>query len=281
MVANMFLIRSLELMSHISDILGCITEGVNFKAKAQAARSDFSEEYVTSNGRLVSDTQAAYALAICFDLLAPSQRDRAGKRLVELVRKNDFKVATGFAATPYICEALASTGNVQVAYSMLLGKDCPSWLYAVKMGATTISERWDSMQPDGCVNPGEMTSFNHYAYGSVAKFMYERIAGLQRLQPGWTRCRIAPAIGADFMSASASHETPYGTLSSSWTRSKGIADEETFFLTLSVPYGVIAEVVIPEGTGRKNITVGTGEWYFYTLFTPDYEWPMEPLKAKS
>jgi alpha-L-rhamnosidase len=281
MVANMFLIHSLEVMGRISRILGRDSERLYFEAEAQAAHSQFHEEYITSNGRLVSDTQAAYALAISFNLLKPSQFERAGKRLVELVRKNNFKIATGFAATPYICEALVLTGNTQVAYAMLLEKDCPSWLYAVTMGATTVWERWDSMLPDGRVNPGEMTSFNHYAYGAVAKFMYERVAGLQRLEPGWTRCRVAPAVGATFMNASASHETPFGLLSCSWTRTKTNRELEGFTLKLSVPYGVTVEVAIPEGHVEKNVTVGHGQWSFETSFHADYEWPVEPLKAKS
>ncbi|KAJ8110241.1 hypothetical protein OPT61_g6864 [Boeremia exigua] len=281
MVANMFLIHSLELIGRISEILGHEAEAQGFRLEAQAARSQFHEEYITSNGRLVSDTQAAYALAICFDLLTPSQRNRASSRLVELVRKNNFRIATGFAATPYICEALACTGNVQVAYAMLLEQGCPSWLYAVAMGATTVWERWDSMLPDGSVNPGEMTSFNHYAYGAVAKFMHERVAGLQRLEPGWTRCRIEPAIGATFTNASVSHETPFGTVSCSWTRTKGEDNVETFKLELLVPHGVTAEVVLPEGTGQKHAVVGAGEWNFQSSFKPHYEWPILPLEAKS
>ncbi|KAH7355900.1 bacterial alpha-L-rhamnosidase domain protein [Pyrenochaeta sp. MPI-SDFR-AT-0127] len=281
MIANMFLIHSLELMAQISGILGKKSEKCYFNTEALAARAQFHEEYVTPNGRLVSDTQAAYAIAICFDLLNPLQRDRAGKRLVELVRKNNFQIATGFAATPYICEALALTGHTQVAYSMLLEKRCPSWLYAVEMGATTVWERWDAMLADGTVNPGEMTSFNHYAYGAVAKFMYERVAGLQRLEPGWTSCRFAPSVGANFTGASATHVTPHGTVSCSWERTPGSEGFEMFSLKVSVPHGVTAEVVIPENTGERKEVIGTGEWSFDTQFLPEYEWPIEPLKPKS
>ncbi|KAF5858942.1 hypothetical protein ETB97_003545 [Aspergillus alliaceus] len=149
--------------------------------ESHSARKEIHDQYVIPNGRITSDAQAAYALAICFDLLTPVQRVRAGNRLVELVRKNEFDIGTGFAGTPYLCEALALTGHVQVAYSMLLGKNCPAWLYPVMMGATPVWERWDSILPDGSINPGEMTPFNHYAFGAIAKFLLERVAGLQRL----------------------------------------------------------------------------------------------------
>ncbi|KAF5507736.1 putative beta-glucosidase O [Colletotrichum aenigma] len=205
MVANMFLIQSLNLMARISAILRHKDKQAEFEKEADAAKTEFHLEYVTQNGRIVSDTQAAYALAICLDILNPQQRITAGARLVELVRKNNFKIATDFAGTSYLCEALFSTGHTQVAYSMLLEKECPSWLYPITMGATTVWERWDSMLPDGSINPSEMTSFNHYDFGAIAKFLYERVAGLQRLEPGWTRCRVAPVLGAEFTHASAAH----------------------------------------------------------------------------
>ena len=270
-------------MARISDLLGQADVKAQFEAEAVATRAQFHEEYVTPNGRMVSDTQATYALAICFNILSPVQQKRAAERLVYLVRKNSFKIGTGFAATPFICEALAITGNVQVAYSMLLEKGCPSWLYAVTMGATTVWERWDSMLPDGSVNPGDMTSFNHYAYGAIAKFMYERVAGLQRVEPGWKRIRIAPAIGAEFTHASASHETPYGTVSCHWRRVKrdGSDGSENFELEVEVPYGVMVDIVVPEGKGEKQESVGHGKWSFSTAFEPAYEWPIVPLPPKS
>lgn len=280
MVANMFLIHSLDLMTRISTILNR-PEASSFEIEAQAARRQFHDEYVSPNGRVVSDTQASYALAICLDILTPSQKVRAGARLAELARKNNFRIATGFAGTPFVCEALASTGNINVAYSMLLETGCPSWLYPVTMGATTVWERWDSMLPDGSINPGEMTSFNHYAFGAVARFMYERIAGLKRVEPGWKRCRVEPAIGAAFSAANASHVTPRGKLSCEWKTEALKGGDGRMDLTVSVPYGTTVEVVIPEGDGQRTEVVGPGDWEFQTAFRREYEWPVPPLKPKS
>ncbi|KAH8598751.1 bacterial alpha-L-rhamnosidase domain protein [Bisporella sp. PMI_857] len=281
MVANAFLIHSLDLMTRIASILGQHADKAYFETESEAARIEFQDEYVTPNGRIISDSQTAYALAICFNLLTPEQKFRAGIRLVELVRKNEFKISTGFAGTPFLCEALAITGHIQVAYSMLLEKDCPSWLYPVTMGATTVWERWDSMLPDGSINPGEMTSFNHYAFGAIAKFLYERIAGLQRVDPGWKRCRIAPFIGANFSNASAFHATPNGPISCSWkTDSTGVGTE-TMKLKVSVPYNMICDVILPDGEGEKRETVGPGDWSFETTFKRDSGWPVKPLNPKS
>ncbi|KAI6764188.1 hypothetical protein HG530_007977 [Fusarium avenaceum] len=281
MVSNMFLLQSLDLMSKVCGVLGQHDEQRKYEKDYQATRIEFQQEYVTPRGRLTSDSQAAYALAICFDLLDPAQRVRAGNRLVELVRKNEFKVGTGFAATPFLCEALASTGHIQVAYAMLLETGCPSWLYPVTMGATTVWERWDSMLPDGSINPGEMTSFNHYAFGAIAKFMYERVAGLQRLEAGWRRVRISPAIGATFSRASASHVSPQGTIFFEWETQVVDGDKEEFIIKARVPPNTIAEISIPGLEGQEMKEVGSGEWTFTSLFRRDYAWPISPLPPKS
>ncbi|KAB8251145.1 bacterial alpha-L-rhamnosidase domain protein [Aspergillus flavus] len=281
LVANAFLIRSLDYMSRIAGILGKDDDRGQFAAELKEVWKEFQDEYVTPNGRIASDSQTAYALAICFDLLTPNQRVHAGNRLVELVRKNEFKIGTGFAGTPYLCEALTLTGHVQVAYSMLLEKKCPSWLYPVTMGATTVWERWDSMLPDGSINPGEMTSFNHYAFGAIAKFLLERIAGLQRLEPGWKHFRVAPSIGAELTYASASHATPYGQASCSWETTQVEEGLDKIQLRVSVPHGTTCEVVYPSGSGEETETVGYGEWSFEAIFKRDYEWPIKPLPPKS
>ncbi|KAF4443934.1 DHA14-like major facilitator efflux transporter (MFS transporter) [Fusarium acutatum] len=176
LVANAFLIHSYDIMVRIAEILGN-NDSCVYRAKATTAREQYAKQYISDNGRLTSDSQTAYALAICFNLLPErSQLKLAGERLAGIVRANEYRVGTGFAGTPFVCEALAKTQHMDVAYGMLLSKQCPSWLYPVTMGATTIWERWDSMLPDGSINPGDMTSFNHYAYGAVARFMVERVA---------------------------------------------------------------------------------------------------------
>ncbi|KAL2809162.1 bacterial alpha-L-rhamnosidase domain protein [Aspergillus granulosus] len=281
MVANAFLIHSLDIMSKISRLLNQEPDHTHFITSAAAARQEFQDEYITRTGRIVSDSQTAYALAICFDLLTDSQKGHAGSRLAYLVRKNEFKIATGFAGTPFICEALVKAGHVQVAYSMLLEESCPSWLYPVTMGATTVWERWDSMLPDGSVNPGEMTSFNHYAFGAIAKFMYERVAGLQRVEPGWRKFRVAPSIGAEFEHAAAEHESPFGRISCHWETMKGLDNLEKMVMHISVPYSTTCEVVLPGISGQKSHTVGCGNWTFEAEFLRGYEWPVKALPPKS
>ncbi len=154
-------------------------------------------------GRIDSDAITVYALAIVFDLLDEPTRQLAGDRLATLVADNGHHIATGFAGTPYVCDALTSTGHLDDAYRLLLQQECPSWLYPVTMGATTIWERWDSMLPDGTINPGQMTSFNHYALGAVADWMHRIIGGITPVEPGYaarahrTPSRRGPHLGRD------------------------------------------------------------------------------------
>lgn len=144
------------------------------------------------------------------------------------------------------------------------------------MGATTTWERWDSMLPDGSINPGEMTSFNHYAFGAVATFLHERIAGLACQEPGWKRVRIEPIIGADLTWATASHLTPHGELSVSWK----IVDNGTFKMDLVVPEGVTAEISIPDGAGKRTETVQCGKWSFETEYERTHTWPVTPMSMQ-
>src|SRR5699024_1249001 len=162
---------------------------------SEEVRDAFVSEYVLEDGRLTSDAQTAYALALAFELLPEDLRGPAGDRLAALVRKEGNRIATGFAGTPLVCDALTDTGHIETAYDLLMERECPSWLYTVLQGGTTIWERWDSMLPDGTVNPGDMTSFNHYALGAVADWMHRVVAGIDPLEPGYRRERFAARPG--------------------------------------------------------------------------------------
>ncbi|KAF4343934.1 alfa-L-rhamnosidase [Fusarium beomiforme] len=279
LVANAFLINSLDVMVRVCDVLGKKGLHSYYKSWADNARAEFTEEYVSPSGRLVSDTQTAYSLAICFNLLNKDQLSRAGSRLAEVVRRNGFRIGTGFAGTPFVCEALTLTGHSNVAYAMLLNEKCPSWLYAISMGATTTWERWDSMLPDGSINPGEMTSFNHYAYGAIAKFMVERLAGLERVEAGWKRMRVQPVVEGDFTWASASHLTPYGRVSSSWRLEDDKQAKNVLYVEVEVPPSTTMEVVLPSESGtQKTEVVGSGEWSFTADYQKQGEWPVEEIK---
>ena len=166
-VATAYVFRSADLTARAAELLGETEVAEKYAAIAETVRQAFLAEYVTPTGRMMSDAQTGYALAIMFDIAPPEQQQALGDRLAELVRSGGYTIGTGFVGTPIVCDALTRTGHLDAATRLLTQTQCPSWLYPVTMGATTIWERWDSMLPDGTINPGEMTSFNHYALGAV------------------------------------------------------------------------------------------------------------------
>jgi alpha-L-rhamnosidase len=196
-VATAYFARSAELLGKAAGVLGRSADEARYLAIAAEVRDAFTREYVTPAGRVVGDTATAYALVLQFALLpSAEQRQHAAERLVALVRGSGYHISTGFVGTPLICDALCSVGEHRAAYRLLLQRENPSWLYPVTMDATTIWERWDSLLPDGSVNPGEMTSFNHYSLGAVADWLHRTVGGLAPAAPGYRLIDIQPHPGA-------------------------------------------------------------------------------------
>ncbi|GAA4012538.1 glycoside hydrolase family 78 protein [Allokutzneria multivorans] len=254
-VATAHFAHSASIVARAAEVLGRQEEARSYAALAGAVRTAFADAYVTPSGRMVGDAPTAYAMALVWDLLpTASQRAGAGTRLADLVRANGFRIATGFVGTPIIADALCMAGQPQVAYRLLLERGCPSWLYPVTMGATTIWERWDSMLPDGTINPGEMTSFNHYALGAVADWLHRTVAGLAPGSPGYRSLLVRPLLGGGLTRASAQHETPYGRASVAWQREDG-----TLTLDVEVPDGATATVHVP-GSVTEDVGPGQHRW---------------------
>jgi alpha-L-rhamnosidase len=188
-----------------------------------------------------------------------------------------FRVATGFAGTPVVLRALTETDNLPLAYRMLLEDGCPSWLYPITMGATTIWERWDSMLPNGAINPGEMTSFNHYALGSVVNWLHETVGGLRPLEAGWKTALVFPQPGGSLTYSAVSYESIYGNWSCQWQLVHDVdrGGELTFCLDLVVPPNCQAVVKVradENGTSNLEENVGSGKHQWRIPFCPS-PWP--------
>ncbi len=248
-VATASAFRTATLMAEAAAVLGEQADAEEFAQLRDRIGAAFRARYVRA-GRIQSDSATAYALAIAFGMLSDADRQVAGDRLAELVRAADHRISTGFAGTPFVTDALTMTGHLDDAYALLLQREAPSWLYAVGMGATTIWERWDSMLPDGSINPGEMTSFNHYALGAVADWMHRSVAGLAPLEPGYRRILVAPQPGGGLTWAAASLDTPHGLAAVRWER-----DGSALRVQMTVPEGAEAVLRLP---GHEDETVGHG-----------------------
>ncbi|GAA1033086.1 glycoside hydrolase family 78 protein [Virgisporangium ochraceum] len=252
LVATAYFAQSARRLADIASVLGRADDSSRYRTLASDVRTAFADRYRTGPGRLSSDTQTAYALAIMFELLPADELALAGQRLAELVAQGGNRIGTGFLGTPLVADALTRTGHLDTAYDLLLERECPSWLYPVTQGATTIWERWDSLLPDGTVNPGTMTSFNHYAFGAIADWMHRVVAGLVPAAPGYRQIVFRPRPGGGLSWAQARHETPYGLAAIAWE----LADDGELTVDVTVPYGVTASLDLA-GEPARTLEPGT------------------------
>ena len=284
LIAQCFYAHSTQLLINAANVLGRKDDAALYESLLKKIKAAFIREYMTSSGRLVSGTQTAYVLALEFDMLPENLREQAANRLVENVKAYRDHLTTGFLGTPYLCHVLSRFGHTDVAYRLLLQDDYPSWLYPVKMGATTIWERWDGIQPDDSSfqTPG-MNSFNHYAYGAIGDWMYRVVAGIDTYEdgPGYKHIAIAPHPGGDLTDVSASLASPYGVIRSQWKKTG-----DTLRLDVTIPANTVSTIHVPMEDGylvtvngqplanNKDIHVesvargyllcsaGSGEWHF-------------------
>ncbi|HLF35469.1 MAG TPA: family 78 glycoside hydrolase catalytic domain [Cyclobacteriaceae bacterium] len=252
LVAQCFYANSTQLLIHAAEVLGYTGDVEKYTALLDKIKQAFLKEYVTPNGRLVSDTQTAYVLALAFDMLPEKLRPQAVDRLIENIRKYKYHLTTGFLGTPHLCHVLSRFGHADVAFELLLQETYPSWLYPVKMGATTIWERWDGIRPDSTFQDAGMNSFNHYAYGAIGDWLYRVMAGIDtdESNPGYKQSIIKPHYSLKFSAASASLQTYYGTVSSSWK-----IENKKLTLDIEIPANTTAMVHIP-AKDLRSVTEG-------------------------
>ena len=255
LVANAWYCQSLGRVAQIAALAGLDADVDRWRTVEAQARAEFGRRYVHADGTMASDSQTAYALAIRLGLVDGDRRVTAGERLVTLVEAEGHRIGTGFVGTPLVCDALCDVGAVDTAYELLLQTECPSWLYPLQHGATTVWERWDGIRPDGTRNPGEMNSFNHYALGAVADWLHRSVAGLAPAEPGYRRLRIRPLPGRRLDHAEARHDTPYGRAEAGWRR---VGNEVVVHAT--VPPGTMATIELPDGRVPFDAAPGTHEW---------------------
>jgi alpha-L-rhamnosidase len=251
-VMALYAIRSCDAAASIVDRLGDGAEAERLRGLGGRLREVFRQRYVSDSGFVVSDSQTAYALALAFDALPSGVRASAFQRLTHVIRRDRSALTTGFLGAAVILDVLVDGGDPHLAYSLLLREDVPSWLYPVRMGATTIWERWDSLLPDGTINPGDMTSFSHFALGAVADWLQRRVGGIAAAEPGYRRVLFAPVPGGNLTWAEARLESPYGEVASRWE-----LDGDDFTLVVRVPLGAGGIVRLPDGSADRAIGPGT------------------------
>ncbi len=215
-----------------------------FRQLARNIRQAFLAFYFNQDGELnVEHTQTACAVLLHMQLYPESGRVQLTNRLKELLEENDGHLNTGFIGTPVLCPALSENGFNDMAYDLLLNEEYPGWLHEVNMGATTVWERWNSLNEDGSISGTGMNSLNHYAYGSIAEWMYRYMCGFKPSMGSDIKMTISPMPNARIKTVTGSWNSIYGTYVSGWT-----FDEELGIrYKMEIPFGANAKVVFPNG----------------------------------
>ncbi len=260
-IASAFYCYSAGLVARAARVLGRAEEAAAYGQLAEEIRAAIQREYFTATGRLAVPTQTGYVLALFMGLVPEGFRERVGADLIARLKKDNAHLRTGFVGTPYLCRVLSDIGANDLAYRLLLNEDFPSWLYAVNLGATTIWERWDSLDPtgamraryanpfdpDGAARSARMNSLNHYAYGSIVEWMFRDMCGLNPFAgddgvTGFRMARIAPRPDRALEWARARYRSAAGLYASGWRYDAA----GRLTIEVTIPFNASATVVLPD-----------------------------------
>lgn len=278
-LAAVYYYRSTVITSEMAGRLGKDDDQKKYAALAQKIKQAILDEYFTPTGRLAPDTQAAYIVALAFDIYV--DRDKLIGQFIDRLKKDSFQIKCGFVGAPLLCITLSKIGRVDLAYHFLFNEGFPSWLYCVNLGATTIWERWNSVMPDGSICGEGMNSLNHYSYGTIVQFMYEYIGGIRPAEAGFKKAIIAPQPSMKFRHFNSSMTTASGRYTSNWK----IAEDGVLTINVHVPFNGMAEVTLPRFStngltvagiessaidGNGNVKLGAGDYEFSYMPSEDY-----------
>lgn len=257
-IASAYYYNSIRIVCDASRELGFDEKERYFKSIQEQVKEAILKEYFSASGRLTIDTQTAYAICVNFDLYIDQKKLTQG--FSERLRRDGYHIKGGFVGATQLIQALIKSGLTDDAFITLYSETFPSWLYCVNLGATTIWERWNSINADGSISSTGMNSLNHYAYGSVAEAFYAFIAGLRPLSPGYKKVVIEPKFNYRLRTLDFSYQSVCGRFSVKYR----IVENHKVELILQIPFGVEAVLILENGTqtlagGNYTITVTTSQ----------------------
>jgi alpha-L-rhamnosidase len=263
-IATAFYAYSAGILADAAKILGKTEDAKMYSDLFNKIKEVFINEYVTKAGRVGTCSQTSYVLALKFNLLPDNLRGKAAEFLVSDIKSRNNHLSTGFLGTPYLCHVLSDNGFTDIAYDLLLQESYPSWLYPVKMGATTIWERWDGEKTDSTFQDPGMNSFNHYAYGAIGDWMYRVSAGIETMGPGYRHIIIQPHPTKNLTFSRASFESSYGTIASGWERKEG-----KIIIKVRIPANTSATIILP--TANQDKVMESGKALAQNAYLKDFK----------
>lgn len=259
LIANAYYLYVTDIVRNTAKVLGYKEAEKEYSKLYDKTLDAFRKEYYTETGRIASETQTAAVLSLHFNLAREKDKKKILDSLTANISSHKNHLVTGFVGTPYICHVLSENGEHGLAATLFMREDYPSWLYAVNKGATTIWERWNSILPDGEFDKSGMNSLNHYAYGSIADWMFRKINGISQLEPGYKRFRVQPMLVKGIYDSDRTYETMYGRVESHVSCRDG-----RIKVKVVVPANTNAEIILPEKTETKVVGSGTYEYEYST-----------------
>ena len=241
-----------QLMIEVCRVLGKEGRARELEVLNTNIKQAFCQRYLDENGRLPAELQGIYVLALRMGIFEGIRKEKAVNHLVQLIQENGGCLDTGFVSVPFLMDVLYENGKEKEAFELLYQEKCPSWLYEIKMGATTIWESWDGIRPDG--RPRE-TSYNHYAFGCVGDWIYRTILGMRRMEAGYQKMKIQPDLSCKLDWVKGSYHSVYGEIEVSWRKTNGKAVLETV-----IPVGTEAELVLKTDSETIIKQVGSGRY---------------------
>ncbi|WP_136480768.1 alpha-L-rhamnosidase [Cognatitamlana onchidii] len=259
LISTAYYAQSVKLTMKAADILGLNEDKKYYEQLLDSISKAFENEYFNDEGKIkqpYKPTQTGYLLALGFDILSQETADKAIYHLLKEIEATDNHLRTGFIGTPLLAPVLDKTGNTDKLFEILFKETYPSWFYSINQGATTMWERWDGYTHDNGFADRAL-SFNHYAYGAIGQWMYERIAGIAPLEAGYKKILFAPMPHLKLKETSGSYKSQYGKIKSSW---KFIGSD--FVYNISVPPNSLAKVILPLFIKQPNLMVNGNEVKF-------------------
>ena len=256
LISTAYHARSIELTLKAAQALGKTDDMADLQKRHNAIKAVFRDTFFDKNLNLLTEhtTQTSYLLPIAFGLFNNSDKKLAEQKVVDLIKQADTHLRTGFLGTPLLTQVLQNAGKSDLMYELLFQESYPSWFYSINNGATTTWERWNSYSLEDGFNSEGMNSLNHYAYGTVSRWFYEGILGINPAKPGFKHVRIEPQFNARLTQASGQYATPQGKVAVDWSVTHG-----KLTLKVIVPNNTQADIVLPtqayKGLMLKNTIV--------------------------
>lgn len=251
-IASIYYYYSTWIVAQSAKVLGKSDDYNTYSALSSKIKHGIFKEYITENGRVAIDTQTAYALALYFNIVPDNLKKHVVNDLVKRLKKDHNHLQTGFVGTPFLCQVLSDNGQHKLATQLFLNEDYPSWLYAVKLGATTTWERWNSVLADGSMNPEGMNSLNHYSLGAIKEWAYRFILGINHQDNGYQTVAVEPKFDYRLKHVSGHYISSYGKLTIKYDLETN--PEHLITFDIDIPYGQTVELSLPN-IGTAGITL--------------------------